>query len=111
MMKKLQCKCCGRTFVGWHNAMFCESCKVQRAKEASARTWHKVKIAKEAQARLDYGRCVGIFDIDNVDIDLARERGMSVGTFQLWKMGHQAEYLQLLSAHGYTVENGTVYKK
>lgn len=110
MNKLIQCHCCGRTFMGYHNAQFCSECKVERAREASSKTWQKMKIARERKKSQLYGRRVSEFDISEIDMKLADRMGKSQGSFQLWKLRYPEKYEEMLLECGYRVVDGVIYQ-
>lgn len=110
MTKEIVCRCCGRHFIGHHNTQFCATCREERARQASQRTWQKVKLEREKRKRQLLGHPVSEFEIANIDIRLAKEAGKTIGSFQLWKIQFPEEYQQLLYKSGYREVGGSIYK-
>jgi hypothetical protein len=96
--------------MGYHNAQFCSECKVERAREASSKTWQKMKIARERKKSQLYGRRVSEFDISEIDMKLADRMGKSQGSFQLWKLRYPEKYEEMLLEYGYRVVDGVIYQ-
>lgn len=109
MEKIVQCRVCASYFKGNHNSLYCRDCAKLRAKQASAQTWLRIKLKNERKRSERYGRQVGTFEIDKIDVKLAQEAGKSVGQFQLWKFAHESEYAGLLEQNGYHLINGVLY--
>ncbi|MFR3791420.1 MAG: hypothetical protein ACLTWO_05745 [Blautia massiliensis (ex Durand et al. 2017)] len=110
MTKEIVCRCCGRHFIGHHNTQFCVDCREERARQASARTWQRVKLEREKRKRELLGHPVSEFEIANIDIRLAKSAGKTIGSFQLWKLQYPEEYQRLLFKNGYQEVAGAVYK-
>lgn len=110
MEKEVVCKMCGKHFIGFHNAMYCESCREERARQASTRTWQKARIQKESETRKARGQKINNFEISMIDTILAKEKEMSIGSFELWKLCNGKEYLALVKERGYQSINGELYK-
>ena len=88
--------------------MYCESCRIERAREASAKNWQRTKIRKEMKRSKLLGR--RIVDTAVVNAKLAARKGVDIGEFNLWAIKCPQEYEKLLEENGYRYIKNSLYE-
>lgn len=79
----LYCKSCGHPFEAhFHNAMYCDECKVLRRKQSSRDAWQRKK------AKIELDRIRGSkyqIALQKLEMHHMEEMGMSYGKYEVWK--------------------------
>lgn len=58
MKKEIVCKMCGEKFIGWHNAKFCDDCKIIANRIRTARAAKRKKLKQNDEIGITVRKCM-----------------------------------------------------